>query len=55
MFSHPMLLGIGHFLYGFVDVLAVGYEVSGIWFIVSFILFVTRHMGEGTPAAWQRL
>ena len=40
---------------GLLMCLAIGYEVSGIWFIVSFIPFVTRYTGEGTPAARQRL
>jgi len=34
--------------------LAIGYEVSGIWFVNSFIPVVTKYMGDGTPAG-QRL
>jgi len=30
--------------------LAIGYEASGIWFIVFFIPYVTRHTGVSTPA-----
>jgi len=33
---------------GLLMCLAIGYEVSGIWFHVSLIPFVTRHMGVGT-------
>jgi len=40
LFSHPIPLGIGYLFPGIVD--AIGYEVSGIWF-VSFIPYVTRH------------
>jgi len=40
---------------GLLICLAVGYEVSDIWFMVSFTPFVTRYTGEGTPAVRQRL
>ena len=40
---------------GLLICLGIEYEVLGIWFIVAFVLFVTRYMGEDTRAAWYQV
>ena len=49
LFSHPVPLGIGYFLYGFVDVFSHRvWDTGALVFIVSLIPFITRHTGVHT-------